>query len=83
MDVFHTLTAARLIFVLGIVNLTFGTLVFLSCRCLPGFRITGRLMKYQFYRKFFKLHCYCWPILWLSVITHAVFALKFYGGWPG
>ena len=79
-DFFNSNTAVQVFFVLGIVNLVFGVLVFFSCRCIPMSAFVGRrLMKYSVYQRFYKWHCYLWPILWLSVIAHAVIATKFLG----
>jgi len=75
------LIAMRILFILGIVNLVAGLLIFFSCRCLPGSRIGKGLMKHPWYQKFFKLHCYIWWIFWLSVVAHAVLAM-IYIGWP-
>jgi hypothetical protein len=80
MDIFHSITAVRLFFVLGIVNLVLGVLVFSTCRCIPmSSLVAGRLAKYPVYKRFYRLHCYLWPALWLSVIVHAVFAIGFLG----
>lgn len=86
MDVFHSLVVARLIFILGIVNLTMGLLIIVSCRCLPGFKVSNfkvgaTLMRYSAFKKLFGLHCYLWAIFWPSVIVHAFLALMFFG-WP-
>lgn len=76
-----TLTATRVIFSLGIVNLVSGLLIFFSCRCLPGSRLGKRLVKFKWYQRFFKLHCYIWWVFWTSVVVHAIFAI-IYIGWP-
>jgi hypothetical protein len=76
-----SLTALRVLFILGIVNLVTGFLIFFSCRCLPGLKLGKNLMKYRWYQHFFKLHCYIWWIFWVSVVIHAVFAIV-YIGWP-
>ena len=76
-----TLTATRVIFSLGMVNLVSGLLIFFSCRCLPGSRLGKRLVKFKWYQRFFKLHCYIWWVFWTSVVVHAVFAI-IYIGWP-
>lgn len=76
-----TLTAIRIIFVLGIINLVSGVMVYFSCRCLPGSGIGKRLMKYKWFQKYYKWHCYIWWVFWGSVIIHAVFGLV-YIGWP-
>jgi len=75
------LIAMRILFILGIINLVAGLLIFFSCRCLPGSRIGKGLMKHPWYQKFFKLHCYIWWIFWVSVVAHAVLAM-IYIGWP-
>jgi hypothetical protein len=77
----NTLVAIRVITVLGIINLVTGVLIFFSCRCLPGIKIGHGLMKYTWYQKFFKLHCYIWWIFWISVVVHAIFVMV-YLGWP-
>ena len=76
-----TLTATRVIFSLGMVNLVSGLLIFFSCRCLPGSKLGKRLVKFKWYQRFFKLHCYIWWVFWTSVVVHAVFAI-IYIGWP-
>jgi hypothetical protein len=78
MDIFNLL-AIRLLFILGIVNVVTGLLIFFSCRCLPGSRIGGKLMKYQPYQRFYKYHCYIWKVFWPSVIIHALLAIIFIG----
>jgi hypothetical protein len=75
------LAATRILFVLGIINLITGLLIFFSCRCLPGSRIGKGLMKRPWYQKFFKLHCYIWWVFWVSVVVHAILAM-IYIGWP-
>jgi len=77
-----TLIATRIIFVLGIINLLTGLMIFFSCRCLPGSRLGKGLMKRPWYQRFFKLHCYIWWVFLASVFIHAIFALV-YIGWPG
>jgi hypothetical protein len=75
------LAATRILFILGIINLIAGLLIFFSCRCLPGSRIGKGLMKHPWYQKFFKLHCYIWWVFWVSVVVHAILAM-IYIGWP-
>ena len=82
MDILRSLAAARLIFILGIVNLVTAFFVLFTCRCLPTSRIGGRLMKYRPYQRFYKFHCYVWAVFWPSVVIHAFLALTIYG-WPG
>jgi hypothetical protein len=75
------LVATRVIFILGIVNLITGLLIFFTCRCLPGSRLGKGLTKYRWYQKFFKFHCYIWWVMLGSVAVHAIFAMV-YLGWP-
>ena len=79
MEIFHSIVVARLIFILGIVNLLALMLIFFSCRCIPGSRLLSKLAKYTAYNRFFKYHCYIWWILWPSVIAHALLAIAFFG----
>lgn len=79
MDVFQSIIAARVIFILGIINLVSVGLIFFSCRCIPGSRITGKLMKYSAYKRFYKYHCRIWGVFWPSVVVHAIFAIALLG----
>ncbi len=73
----NPLIATRIIFILGITNLTFGLLIFFSCRCLGGSKLGGRLMKYAFYQRYYRLHCYIWWVFWVSVMLHGTLAILF------
>ncbi len=79
MDILTSVVGVRVLFILGIINIVTGVLIFFSCRCLPGSKITGRLMKYQKYKRFYGYHCYIWRVFWPSVIVHAIFAIIFVG----
>jgi hypothetical protein len=76
---FQTILVARLIFILGILNLITGAAILFSCRCIPGAKIMGKLTKYRAYQKFSKYHCYIWCIFWPSVFLHATLAIAFFG----
>ncbi|NQT74308.1 MAG: hypothetical protein HQ553_16320 [Chloroflexi bacterium] len=79
-EFFHSVTAWKILFVLGFVNGGLGILLFFSCRCIPMSAAIGRrFMKYGFYKRFYGLHCYLWPVLMLSVVAHSVLAYKFLG----
>lgn len=82
MPFFQTVLAARIIFILGIINIVFGVLAYFTCRCVPGSKIASKLMDFGWYQRVYSWHCYIWLIFWVSAIVHAVFALLFYG-WPG
>ena len=76
MDIFYSITGARIIFILGITNLVGGLLVALSCRCIPALSVIGgKLMQYKAYQRFYRYHCYYWWLFWLSVVVHAIFAI--------
>ena len=79
MSIFQSVAATKVIFVLGITNLLLGSLIFLSCRCIPGWKVTGRLAKHATYKRFFKFHCSLWWIFGLSVVVHVIFAIGFSG----
>ena len=82
MDFFQSLTAARMIFFLGILNAILIILVLLSCRCVSGSRIGSVLTNRRLYKRFFSKHCYLWYLLCPSVVVHAFLAVMFMG-WPG
>ena len=78
MDIIPLQVAIRIIVILGIVNLVTLFLIYTTCRCIPGSRIskvTGNLMQYGAYKRIFKYHCYLWWVIWASVIIHAFLAL--------
>jgi hypothetical protein len=79
MGIFQSIVVAKLIFSLGIINLVTVALIFFSCRCIPGNRLAGGLMKHSAYKHFYKYHCYLWWVLLPSVVVHAVLALAFFG----
>ena len=82
MAVFQTVFVARLIFMLGIVNIISFLLLFGTCRCFPGTKILAHLTQNVRYKRFFRYHCYIWWIFWPSVVIHATLAILF-SGWPG
>jgi hypothetical protein len=75
----QSVITARLIFALGITNLVTGALIFFSCRCIPGNRIAGKLMKYPAYQRFYTYHCYIWWAFWTSVVVHTILVIAFFG----
>jgi hypothetical protein len=79
MGLFQSLAAARIIFALGIINLVTGIMILLTCRCMAGSKLSGKLMKYPVYKKFFSYHCVIWWVFWASVIIHAIFAIGLMG----
>ena len=79
MDIFQPIVASRIVFIFAITNLVTGVLVLFTCRCIPGLKITGNLMKYSAYKRLFRHHCYIWLAFWVSVMVHAIFALTLLG----
>jgi len=82
MDIIYSAVTARVIFVLGIVNILTGALVFFSCRCLHGSKAGNLLQKNPVYQRFYRFHCHIWKVFWPSVMVHAVLAILLFG-WPG
>ena len=68
----------KIVFVLGIVNLISLFLVLFSCRCMMG-TIVSRLVRYNWYKKFYSFHGYYWWIFIISVLLHSVLAVIVYG----
>jgi hypothetical protein len=81
-EFFHSLTAGRIIFILGVVNIVTAILIAGSCRCVPGSKLLGKFTKFPAYQRFYGYHCHIWKIFWPSIIIHAFLALMFFG-WPG
>jgi len=81
MQLFQSIIAHWIVYVLGVVNLLTGILIVFTCRCFPGSRLIGKLnlMKKPAFQRLFKYHCYIWWVFWISVIVHAVFAIAFFG----
>ena len=69
----------RLIFVLGVVNFLTLAALFLSCRCMGTREPFSRLFRFKIFVNFYKFHCYYWLILWVSVVTHLVIAIRVLG----
>jgi len=69
---------AQIVFILGITNIISLFFVLLSCRCMLG-TFVNKLWKYEWYKKFYSLHCYFWWIFIISVIFHAVLAIITFG----
>lgn len=78
-EFFHSLLAIRILFIFSILNMLFGVLVFLSCRCLPGFKWANGIMQNRKYLSFYKFHCWLWLMFLISVTIHAIFAINIMG----
>ena len=72
----NTIVTLRIIFSLGIFQGLMAIVIFLSCRCVNGFRLGSKLMKYSAFRRFFKYHTFFWWPFWISVVAHVVLAIK-------
>lgn len=70
---------AKLVFVLGWVNLLGIVLVFFSCRCLAGPKLFSWLVQFNWYKAFYRTHCWWWYLFFASVAVHALVALTLYG----
>jgi|TARA_Y100000310_G_scaffold141404_1_gene140868 hypothetical protein len=71
--------ATQLIFIFGIINVISIILVFFSCRCLVGAKLVKRLWQYDWYKKFYKMHCYYWWLFIISVLLHTILAFYVFG----
>jgi len=69
----------RLVFVLGVVNFLTLAALFLSCRCMGTREPFSKLFRFKVFANFYRFHCYCWLILWASVVTHLVIAIRVMG----
>jgi hypothetical protein len=79
MELMQSIMVPRIIVILGIINILTGAAIYFSCRCLPGARLMGRMMKYNAFQRFYKYHCYIWRVFWPSVLIHSLLALMFFG----
>ena len=79
MEIFQSVIAHQITYILGIVNLLTALLVLLTCRCMGGAHLSGKLMKYAAYKWLFTRHCVIWWFFWISVVIHAIFALAYFG----
>jgi hypothetical protein len=66
---------ARLVFVLGLFNIIGLFLIFFSCRCLAGRKLSQKLMKHDWFKRFYGFHCYYWWFFFVSVLLHSILAL--------
>ena len=73
------ITAGKILFTAGITNIIFILLVFSSCRCLSGSKISNWLFKYSWYKRFYAKHCYLWWAFFISVLFHTFFAFYLFG----
>jgi hypothetical protein len=69
----------RLVFAFGVVNFLTLAALFLSCRCMGTREPFSRLFRFKAFAKFYRFHCYFWAILWVSVVTHLVIAIRLLG----
>jgi len=71
--------ALELVFIFGITNIIFLLLVYFSCRCMGGAKVTQKLFSKVWYQKFYSKHCYFWWGFFLSVILHTALAFYLFG----
>lgn len=81
MDIFQPAIANKVVFSLGIINLVTAGLIFSTCRCVPGLKITRKLTRYRAYQRLLRYHCYLWWPFWTSVAVHLIFGIAAIG-WP-
>ena len=73
------LVLAKIVYLLGWLNLAAIVLVFFSCRCLTGPKLFTWLVRFEWYKKFYRTHCWWWYLFFASVAGHALVALSLYG----
>jgi hypothetical protein len=80
MEIFQTLLAARIVFILGILNFLLFLLLLLSCRCVPMLSGFGKKwLEYPPFKRFYQWHCWLWLILLAAMVIHMVFAIGLLG----
>ncbi len=75
----NQVVAGKILFIAGITNIFFMLLVFLSCRCMSGSKISSWLFRYSWYKKFYTKHCYLWWAFFISVLIHTILAFYLFG----
>ncbi len=75
----NALLGLRVVFALGIVNFLALSALFLSCRCMAVRKPFSRMLHFKAFARFYKLHCYYWYILFVSVVAHLAIAIKVLG----
>lgn len=75
----NALLGLRVVFALGIVNFLTLSALFLSCRCTGVRKPFSRMLHFKAFARFYKLHCYYWYILFVSVVAHLTIAIKVLG----
>ncbi len=78
MGFFDFLIDIKILYLLGLSNLLFFFLIFLSCRCVMGRQVFEWLWKNSWYQKFYAYHCYLWWGFFLSVLAHTLIALALF-----
>ena len=73
------LLGQKIVYILGITNIVSIILVFFSCRCLLGWKLTARLARFPWFQKFYRYHCWYWWLFIVSVFAHSVIALLIFG----
>ena len=79
MAVIDPVLGIKLVYILGITNLVSILLVFFSCRCLSGVKFVIGMMKYDWYKKFYSMHCIYWWIFAISVVLHVILSFLMLG----
>ncbi len=75
----NSIVTLRIVFILGIFQTLVALAIFLSCRCVSGFKPAARLTRGTAFRKFFRYHCYYWWLFWISVAAHVFLAVGLTG----
>ena len=76
---FTTITAARILFLSGLVVLVMALLIMASCRCVPSKGVLGALRRASWFTRLFSRHCILWGVFATALVVHVVFAAGFLG----
>ena len=76
---FQPIVVVRILFILGVINLVTGALIFFSCRCMAGIKFVNAMFKYNWYQKYYSRHCYYWWFFIISVAIHATVGFLIFG----
>jgi len=69
----------KMLFLAGMANIVFFVLIFLSCRCMGGAKISERLFQDKRFQWFYRKHCFFWWGFIASVLIHTVLAFYLFG----
>ena len=73
------MTTIQVLLIAGYFNILFLLLVLLTCRCIGFWRLTKGLMRYGWFQKVYRYHCWYWYGFIISVLVHTAIAFSIFG----